>query len=255
MSLNKYVLVSVILVLALSSCTMKYPQSTAATPQPTNPFTNPIPTGSNPMAQVEGFATMTAMAKTAIATGGSNVTPTNTLIGGATAIPTNTPFGGSNITPTNTLIGGATAIPTNTPLGGATAIRTNTPISGVTAIPSNTAVVSTGRPATYTLQSGEFPYCIARRFNVNPDELLALNGLNDGSLYLPGTTLKIPQSGSFPGDRALRSHPTTYTVTSSDETFYSIACLFGDVDPSQIAQANGIALGSALTTGQAIKIP
>ena len=72
---------------------------------------------------------------------------------------------------------------------------------------------------------------------------------------MAGTTLRIPQTGFFPGARALRSHPTTYTVTSSNETFYSVACLFGDVDPAQIAQANGLSLGSVLNLGQAINIP
>jgi LysM repeat protein len=238
MLLKKYVLVSVILLLALASCTMQYPQSQAATPQPTNPFTNPIPTGNEPMAQVEGFATGTSIALTMGAGGSINTpTPTNTPIGGATAIPTNTP------------IGGATAIPTNTPIGGATAIPTNTSIGGATAIPV------TGRPATYTLQNGEHPYCIARRFNVDPTQLLQLSGLSDGVIYPAGTLLHIPQTGSFPGDRALRLHPTTYTVTSSDETFYSIACLFGDVDPARIAQANMIALGSQLKVGQTLNIP
>ena len=236
----KYVLVIAIVSLLISSCTMTYPGSSAATPT-ANPFTNPLPTSGDPMKNVESFATATALAKTAIAGGG----PTATLgADGATPVPTNTPLGGS--IPTNTPLGGVGVIPSSTPgIGGA----------GGGATPTGTLAPVTGRPANYTLQQGEFPYCIARRFNVNPEELLSLNGLYDGSLYMPGTMLQIPQSGSFPGDRALRPHPTTYTVTSSNETFYSIACLFGNVEPSQIAQANGLSLGSLLTIGQAIKIP
>ena len=236
----KYALVIAIASLLISSCTMTYPGSSAATPT-TNPFTNPLPTSSDPMKDVENFATATALAKTAIAGGG----PTATLgADGATPVPTNTPLGGS--IPTNTPLGGVGVIPSSTPgIGG----------SGEGDTPTSTLAPVTGRPANYTLQQGEFPYCIARRFNVNPEELLSLNGLYDGSLYMPGTMLQIPQSGSFPGDRALRPHPTTYTVTSSNETFYSIACLFGNVEPSQIAQANGLSLGSLLTIGQAIKIP
>jgi len=236
----KYVLVIAIVSLLISSCTMTYPGSSAATPT-TNPFTNPLPTSGDPMKNVESFATATALAKTAIAGGGPTATPG---ADGATPVPTNTPLGGS--IPTNTPLGGVGVIPSSTPgIGG----------SGGGATPTSTLAPVTGRPANYTLQQGEFPYCIARRFNVNPEELLSLNGLYDGSLYMPGTMLQIPQSGSFPGDRALRPHPTTYTVTSSNETFYSIACLFGNVEPSQIAQANGLSLGSLLTIGQAIKIP
>ena len=53
---------------------------------------------------------------------------------------------------------------------------------------------------TYTLQAGEYPYCIARRFNVNPAELLNLNGLTSSSHVTPGRVLQIPQTGHpFPG--------------------------------------------------------
>lgn len=120
--------------------------------------------------------------------------------------------------------------------------------------PPATSIPGT-RPATYTLQAGEFVYCIARRFNVNPDETLALNGLSDGQTIYPGLVLKIPQTGSFPGDRMLQNHPTTYTVASSSETLYSIACKFGDVDPSSIASANGLSTGAALSAGQQLSIP
>jgi LysM repeat protein len=110
------------------------------------------------------------------------------------------------------------------------------------------------RPATYTLQDGEFPYCIARRFDVDPVQLLSLSGLSDGVLYPPGTQLRVPQSGSFPGTRALRNHPTTYSVTSG-ETIYGVACAFGDVRPEDIASANGLSAGAALTAGQQLNIP
>jgi hypothetical protein len=40
-----------------------------------------------------------------------------------------------------------------------------------------------------------------------------------------------------------------------DETFYSIACAFGDVDPSAIAAANGMAITAPLTTGKILNIP
>jgi LysM repeat protein len=118
-----------------------------------------------------------------------------------------------------------------------------------------TSVPVGSRPATYTLQPGEFPYCIARRFDVDPDILLSQNGLSSGTIYRPNLTLKIPQSGSFPGTRALRNHPATYTVASANETIYGIACLFGDVDPSAIAQANNVSPSAALTNGQQLSIP
>jgi LysM repeat protein len=112
-----------------------------------------------------------------------------------------------------------------------------------------------GIPSAYTLQKGEHPYCIARRFNVNPAELLSLNGLNANSVVQPGRELRIPQTGgSFPGTRALRSHPTTYTVRAND-TIFSVACYFGGVDPYAIAQANGLSSPYTLSSGQTINIP
>ena len=112
-------------------------------------------------------------------------------------------------------------------------------------------------PASYILQKDEFVYCIARRFNVNPDELMALNGMNrsSGQMVSPGLSLKIPQTGNiFPAARALRAHPTTYTVVGG-ETIYKIACLFGDVDPLAIATLNGLVAPYNLTAGQTLNIP
>ena len=51
-------------------------------------------------------------------------------------------------------------------------------------------------PKNYTLQKGEFPYCIARRFDISPGALLAANGLTSSSITYAGQTLKIPQDAS-----------------------------------------------------------
>jgi LysM repeat protein len=111
-----------------------------------------------------------------------------------------------------------------------------------------------GHPESYTLQKGEHIFCVARRFNVNPSELLSLNGLGANTLVYAGMTLKIPPDSSFPGTRSLRSHPTTYTV-SSGETLSSIACLFGDVDPNSVAYANNLSVNAKLDAGQKLYIP
>jgi LysM repeat protein len=113
-----------------------------------------------------------------------------------------------------------------------------------------------GLPTTYTIQKGEFPFCIARRYNVNPSELLGINGLSTYTVVSTGTVLRIPQTGHpFPGNRALRPHPTQYTVASSQDTIYSVACLFGDVDPGAIAFANGLQPPYKLMAGQVLQIP
>jgi len=133
------------------------------------------------------------------------------------------------------------------------------PPPGAVTTPVTTPVIvvptlTPGRPSTYSLQQGEFPYCIARRFNVDPNALLAANGLTSGQIVQPGLLLTIPASGSFPGARALSPHPATYTV-QVDDTIYKVACHFGDVDPTSIAAANGITLTTPITTGQILNIP
>ena len=117
-------------------------------------------------------------------------------------------------------------------------------------------------PTSWTLHEGEFPYCIARRYNLNPEYLLSYRGneWTNGAPYFAGQVLVIPPAsdpnrGPFPGDRALRPHPTTYTVTSSDETLYSIACLFGNVDPAAIAQQSSVSLDAPLPVGKVLQIP
>lgn len=127
------------------------------------------------------------------------------------------------------------------------------PTEASTSVPA-TPVDETA-PSSYTLREGEHPYCIARRFDVDPTQLLSVNGLDRSSLISPGLTLSIPQgTGGFPPPRALQSHPTTYTV-GSGETIYSIACEFGDVSPMAIAQANGLSEPYNLTAGSVLEIP
>lgn len=114
--------------------------------------------------------------------------------------------------------------------------------------------VQTARPSTYVLQQGEFIFCLARRFDVDVEQTLALNGLYDSETIQPGLVVKIPSGGHFDGTRALRPHPATYTVRATD-TIYSIACLYGDVDPLNIAAVNGLAAPYNLTVGAQLNIP
>jgi LysM repeat protein len=178
----------------------------------------------------------TSQTQTAMATSGTPSTPQPVVVTGTLVTP------GADVgTPTNIVPDATTDVAATVP-----AINT----------PGGPLPTSGPKPGTYTLQSGEFPYCIARRFNVNPDELLSLNGISDGGLYMPGLALKIPQTGNpFPTDRALQAHPAAYTVLSSDETLYSIACKYGDVDPAAIASYNGISLSAKLSAGQKLNIP
>lgn len=129
------------------------------------------------------------------------------------------------------------------------------PVDEPTEILEATPTVYIESPNTYTLREGEHPYCIARRFDIHPDDLLDANGLTRDTLVFPGEKLDIPQNARpFAGERALLLHPTTYSVVAGD-TLYTIACKFGDVDPNVIAEINGIDVDATLTIGQILDIP
>jgi len=238
-SIKRGAMVASILVLVsiiASACNQPYSQPSSVTNTPINPeslFATPIGGPTN-MNDVQNFATGTSLALTG--------TPASGLL-------TQTPLGGTqqNATETPTPLVALTLNATST----ATLAVSGTQASGT--LPTSAPVGS--RPSTYTLQKGEFPYCIARRFDVNPEELLSLNGITRGDIYYPNLTLKIPQTGnSFPPPRARQAHPTTYTATAG-QTVYGVACVFGDVDPAAIAAANNISVSSSLTAGQQLSIP
>lgn len=140
--------------------------------------------------------------------------------------------------------------PTQAPATGG-AEPTQAPIS---APPATFPTATPGVPATYTIQADEFPFCIARRFDVNPGDLLAINGLDMESYLLPGFVLTLPKDSAYIGERSLKAHPTDYTVQDGD-TIGKIACSFGDVNPYNIYAINGLEQGSALTAGQVLHIP
>lgn len=133
--------------------------------------------------------------------------------------------------------------------------ETATPIPVPTATPVPVVVDKTV-PSEYVLHGGEFPWCIARRFNINPIELMNANNIPSGQTYFaPGLKLTIPSSiGVFEGNPQLRAHTSPYNVKTGD-TFYSIACYYGDLWPEEIAAANGLKLGDSLPAGTALIIP
>ncbi|HSG42876.1 MAG TPA: LysM peptidoglycan-binding domain-containing protein, partial [Anaerolineales bacterium] len=171
---------------------------------------------------------------------------------------------------TQTALAGASPDPviaTATLAVGDAGAATETPTPLVDIIPSPTATqavaAATSAPAVsgseWVLKDGEFPFCIARRYNVDPETLIKASGLTSPNTYYEGQRLVIPQNSTWPasaGARSLRSHPATYTVTgNSDLTVYGVACKFGDVDPAAIAQNNNISVDATLTAGQTLNIP
>jgi LysM repeat protein len=216
----------VVIAVGASGCKLPASSPPAATPT-TGSF--PVP-GTETMGLFETIATQTAAA----AQGGGGPAPTQGAGQPTNPAPTNKPGSKPQATPA----------PSKTP-------APPSPTKKSVSVPKATA----GLPSSYTLQKGEYPYCIARRFNLNPGELLSINGLGSNSQTYPGMTLTIPHTGhTFPDGRQLHSHPTDYTVKSGD-TIYTIACYFGDVDPMVIAKVNGLSSPYNLTSGQDLQIP
>lgn len=224
-----------------SACNQPYSQAPVVTNTPINPnslFATPV-SGVTELSPVEIFASQTAQSgqtntpAVATATGGIAVTPQSATV-------TSTPFvslpSNPTLTPTSTL-----ALP-----------------SGVI---TSTPAPSGPKPPTYTLQKEEFPFCIARRYGIDPGALLAASRLDSPDIYYAGLVLTIPSGPAWSvadlGPIELRPHPGTYVVTgNADTTVHGVACKFGNVFPDAIVSANsGISLGSTLTAGQTLNIP
>lgn len=242
---RKILLFLLLLVFGLSACE----RSASTPPPPTQEGGYPVPKGTQaPMAALEQISTQTAIAA---AGGVAAVTPTEANVNTAPAENQNQPAGAESA-PAEEQKPTATSEPQPQPQ-----VETEPqPQSEPESQPEAQVQQEYSIPDTYTLTHGEFPYCIARRFDIAPAALLSANGLTASSVTYPGTVLKIPKdAGHFnQGARALRQHPTTYTVRAGD-TVNSIACLFGDVDPRAIEDKNGFSGSYTLNVGSTIQIP
>lgn len=206
----------IILIVMIASLIFSACTMSASTPPPVTPTTN--------LSDIARQATETAIAKTPKA--GDTQVPDETTV--ADTEPTAT--GAVDLEPTST--------PEPTQAQGTTDVVTEYPV-----------------PDSYVLHSGEFIFCLARRFNILPEDIMDYNGYVYGTLLFPGDTILLPPNGrSYIGNRALQYHPADYTVIYGD-TIYSIACLYGDVDPRAIAAANNLDLNQALTPGTVLRIP
>lgn len=157
---------------------------------------------------------------------------------------------------TETAIAMETMLPLQSGGGAPAEAAATPPPPAPTAIPV-IATPELSRPSTYALQKGEWPICIARRYDLDIGALFAANGLNMNSKPAAGAVLNIPQSGSWSsayGPRSLKAHPTDYTVQSGD-TIYTIACNFGDVSPEAIIAVNQLSGAGDISAGKTLRIP
>lgn len=215
------ILLVAVSVIGLTAC--RLPASTG--PEPTSP-------------SGQGFPVAGETEQTSVGNTPSGTIPTPT---GAPLPPGTNP---SPVPPQNSTPVSPYPAPTNVP--GAPE-PTATPVVYIQPTPG-------GPPTSYTLAEGEYPFCIARRFDVNQNELLTLNNLTPDSFFYAGQELQIPQTGNpFDGERTLQAHPTTYQIKEGD-TLNTIACYYGDVSPDMISLQNNLSTPD-LPAGEVLIIP
>lgn len=233
-------LVTLALLLALTACSRPASKPPVASPTVGGEVPFPVSTPGTPIAG--SFATQTAIASIP---GAAGATPTaQVIVATETSAPTG---GGGQATPESgtggTDQGGGQTNPSSSTSGSTSETTINTPVVTV--------------PTTYTLQKGEWPICIARRYNLDIPSFFSMNGMNMNSKPGAGTLLKIPTTGSWNpvyGNRALVKHPATYTVAAGDSV-YSIACRYGDVAPESILAVNNLGSANDIKAGMALRIP
>ena len=78
----------------------------------------------------------------------------------------------------------------------------------------------------YTVKKGDNIYEIARSNNVNPSQLLRLNGLNDTDIIYPGQKIMVPRKD------------VRFYITGEDDTFNDLRQFF-NASANDIAKQNG----------------
>lgn len=101
-------------------------------------------------------------------------------------------------------------------------------------------------PLSHIVREGDTVYGIARRFEVDMDELLRFNGIEAPELLLPGTVILIPgEDEEIP--------LTTYTVTAGD-TLYRIAREY-EITVDELRTMNDLDQTDVLRIGLQIVVP
>jgi LysM repeat protein len=218
----------------LAGCTISY--SNPPTGSPKADGTSAYSTNSGPIATMN--ALRTAFIQQTAQAQGKNETPA----GGATNTSS---FSTVAVTPTQGTSAGGEGTPVSTP----------TVATQAATIP-NVATSTPGVPTTYKIHDGETIWCLGRRFDIDPADIISANG---GKTEVKiDEVIKIPQNGNpFPGERALHPHTPnmSHTVQAPNDTIYKIGCYYGDVDPNRIIVANNLKEPYTLAIGQKIIIP
>jgi len=79
----------------------------------------------------------------------------------------------------------------------------------------------------YTIKKGDTLYAISKRYNINPELLASLNGLNSADYIYPDQVILIPKSDY------------SYYVTKSGDTLESVANVF-DISKRKLLEQNNV---------------
>lgn len=79
----------------------------------------------------------------------------------------------------------------------------------------------------YTIKKGDTIYAIAKKYNINPDLLVALNGLEESDYIYPDQVMLIPKSNY------------SYYITKNGDTLEGVANVFG-ISVQDLMKQNGV---------------
>ena len=97
---------------------------------------------------------------------------------------------------------------------------------------------------TYIVQKGDSINAIAKKFNVSPDEIVALNNISNRNLITVGQKLLIPLEGKI-----------KYYIVKKGDTLSGIAKRLGLNGYKELAKVNNLSWPYLITPGQSLLIP
>ncbi len=106
---------------------------------------------------------------------------------------------------------------------------------------------------TYTVQSGDTLFSIARSFGLSVSDLAFANGITNPDRILAGQVLNIPGEDDDTGDSTGGGTASSYTVVAGD-TLFSLARRFGTTVDAFVA-ANDLENANQISVGQVLTVP
>jgi membrane-bound lytic murein transglycosylase D len=116
-------------------------------------------------------------------------------------------------------------------------------------------VVSSAQPPSYRVRPGDNPWSIARRFNLELDELLAWNGFSPEVVLSVGQTIALrePKASGGQATRSAARVGKTYEVRHGDN-LWQIARKY-DASVEEIRRLNGFGTDHDLKPGDRVLLP